>query len=326
MSMSVMAVASRFEILASSACFGEVLLPLRAGDLVDVREHLLQDAVLLEQLGGGLVADPRDAGDVVGGVALEPDQVGDQLRRHPVALDHPVAVVDLRVGHPARGRHHPHPVLDQLVDVAVAGDDHHLDPLLAGALRQRGDHVVGLVAVDLDVGEAERLGQRHQVRPLLLEQVRPRLPLGLVRLVGELAPRPARVPADDDGGRDRGRSASSRTSRRARRSRWSAGRRGWRSTRAARRRRGRRASCRRSGRARRPASRPSTPSRRPSSARWRARLHHRSDPRRPNIRSRCPRAPNTASPCGSSSTPARSRWASSPRKLRRREARWSPSI
>ncbi len=33
--------------------------------------------------GRGLVADPGDAGDVVGGVALEADQVGDQLRRRP---------------------------------------------------------------------------------------------------------------------------------------------------------------------------------------------------------------------------------------------------
>ena len=62
---------------------GEVLLALRAGDLVDVVEHRLQRAELLQQLGGGLVADPRNAGDVVGGVALEPDQVGHQLRGTP---------------------------------------------------------------------------------------------------------------------------------------------------------------------------------------------------------------------------------------------------
>ncbi len=77
---------------------GEVLLALRPGDLVDVLQHPLEGAELLQQLGGGLVADPGDAGDVVGGVALEPDQVGDQLRRHAVALDHPVAVIDLGVG------------------------------------------------------------------------------------------------------------------------------------------------------------------------------------------------------------------------------------
>ena len=60
---------------------GEVLLPLRPGDLVDAPQHRLEGAELLQQLGRGLVADPGDARDVVGGVALEADQVRDQLRR-----------------------------------------------------------------------------------------------------------------------------------------------------------------------------------------------------------------------------------------------------
>ena len=198
----------RRQLLGDAGVVGvvrQVLLALGARDLLDVGEHALEVAELLQQLGGGLVADARDAGDVVGGVALEPDQVGDQLGRDAVALDHALAVVDLGVGDPARGRHHPHPVLDQLVDVAVARDDHHVDPLLAGALGQPGDHVVGLVAVHLDVGEAEGLGQRHQVRPLLLQQVRARLALRLVGLVGLLAPRPAGVPGDDHGRRACGR-------------------------------------------------------------------------------------------------------------------------
>ena len=146
---------------------GQVLLAFGAGDLVDARQHLLQRAELLQQLGRGFLADPGDAGDVVGGVAAQPHQVGDQLRRHPVALLDRGAVVDLGLGDPARGAHHPDPVADQLVGVAVAGDDHHLDPLLARLPGERGDHVVGLEAVDLDVGVAEGLDQRHQVRPLL---------------------------------------------------------------------------------------------------------------------------------------------------------------
>ena len=181
---------------------GQVLLAFGAGDLVDACQHLLQRAELLQQLGRGFLADPRDAGDVVGGVAAQAHQVGDQLRRHPVALFDRGAVVDLRLGDPARGAHHPHPVADQLVGVAVAGDDHHLDPLLARLSRQRGDHVVGLEAVDLDVGVAEGLDQRHQVRPLLAQQVRARFALGLVEVVGDLAPGHPRVPGDDDALRD----------------------------------------------------------------------------------------------------------------------------
>jgi len=43
----------------------EVLFALGAFDLLDVREHFLQRSVALDQLARGLVADPRDAGDVV---------------------------------------------------------------------------------------------------------------------------------------------------------------------------------------------------------------------------------------------------------------------
>ena len=178
---------------------GQVLLALGAADLVDVVEHVLERAEALQQLGGGLVADPGDAGDVVAGVALEADEVGDQLRRDPVAVDHALAVVDPGVGDAAAGGHDLHAVVDQLVGVAVAGDDHHLDLRLCGPglLGDRRDHVVGLVAVDLQVAVAERLDQRLEVRPLLLEQVGPGRPLRLVLGVELLAAGVAGVPDDD---------------------------------------------------------------------------------------------------------------------------------
>ena len=65
----------------------QVLLALGARDVVDVVQDALQRPELLQQLGGGLVADPRDAGDVVGRVALEPVEVGDQLGADAVAVD-----------------------------------------------------------------------------------------------------------------------------------------------------------------------------------------------------------------------------------------------
>ena len=150
---------------------GQVLLALGAGDLVDRGEHRLEVAEALQQVRRRLVADARDARDVVRRVALEAVEVGDQLVRDAVALEHLLAAVDLRLGDPARGRHHAHAVADDLERVAVAGDDHHRDAALLGLLGQRGDHVVGLEAVDLVVAVAERLDQRLQLRPLLLEQV-----------------------------------------------------------------------------------------------------------------------------------------------------------
>ncbi len=172
----------------------QVFLAFGAGDLVDAFQHLVERAEFLQQLGRGFLADPGDAGDVVGGVAAQAHQVGDQRRRHAVALFDRGDVVDLRLGDPARGAHHPDPLADQLVGVAVAGHHHHVDPLGARLPGERGDHVVGLEAFDLDVGVAEGLDQRHQVRPLLAQQVGARFALGLVEVVGLLAARSSRRP------------------------------------------------------------------------------------------------------------------------------------
>jgi hypothetical protein len=172
----------------------QVLLALRARDRVDVRQHPFEVAVLLEQLGGGLLADAGDARDVVGGVALEADEVGDERRRDAVAVEHRLGVVDRRVGDPAAGRHHAHAVLHELEEVAVAGHDHHVDPLLVRLARERGDHVVRLVALDAHVRVAESVHERVEVRPLLLEQVGPLAPPGLVLLVGLEPSGHARVP------------------------------------------------------------------------------------------------------------------------------------
>jgi hypothetical protein len=91
-----LAVARIFEIRAFSAWLGQVLLALGAGDLVDVGEHALEVAEALQEVGGGLVADAGDAGDVVRRVALEAVEVGDLLRRDAVALLDVARVVGLR--------------------------------------------------------------------------------------------------------------------------------------------------------------------------------------------------------------------------------------
>ena len=96
-------VASCLEMPRVVGVVGQVLLALGAGDLVDAGEHGLEVAEALQQVGRGLVADARDAGDVVRRVALEAVEVGDLLRRDAVAVDHALAVVDLRLGDPARG-------------------------------------------------------------------------------------------------------------------------------------------------------------------------------------------------------------------------------
>ena len=178
---------------------GQVLLALGAGDVVDVGEDLLERAEALQQLGGRLVADPGNAGDVVRRVALQAVEVGDQLRGDPVAVDDRLVVVDLGVGDAAPGGHDLHARLgvDDLEGVAVAGDDHDRHPGVARAIGDGGDDVVGLEAVDRDVAIAEGVDERLEVRPLLLEQVGPRPARRLVVRRDLLAPRGARVPDDD---------------------------------------------------------------------------------------------------------------------------------
>src|SRR5204863_2774099 len=109
------------------------------------------------------------------------------------------AVIDLRVRHPPGRRHDANAVADHLVDVAVAGDAHDRDLGLAGPADQRADHVVRLPALDLDVVEAEGLGQWSQVRPLLLQQIGARRPPGFVLRVLDLATGHTGVPGDDHG-------------------------------------------------------------------------------------------------------------------------------
>ena len=174
----------------------QVLLALGARDLVDAGEHAFEVAELLQQVRGGLVADAGDAGDVVGRVALEADEVRDQLGRDAVAVDHGLAVVDLRVRDAAGRGHDPHAVVDELVRVAVARHDHDGDAALLRLLGERGDHVVGLVALDRDVRVAEGLYERTEMRPLELQEVRPgaalRLVVGADLLAARTCPRPTR--------------------------------------------------------------------------------------------------------------------------------------
>ena len=49
-------------------------------------EHPLERAVRAQQLGRGLLADPLRAGDPVGGIAAQGDEVGHELGGDPVAL------------------------------------------------------------------------------------------------------------------------------------------------------------------------------------------------------------------------------------------------
>ncbi len=192
--------AHRRELLRRQRLLGVLAERLGAArrELVDVLEHGLEGPVLRDQLPGRLVPDPGDAGDVVGGVALEPDEVRHLLRRDAVAGDDALRRVHVDVGDPARGHHQADVVRAELKGVPVRRHDARPDRRFVGPGGERGDDVVSLPPLELEVPVAEGLHDRPEVRELLAEEVGHRPALDLVLGRELLAVHRARVPSDRD--------------------------------------------------------------------------------------------------------------------------------
>ena len=170
----------------------------RRREVVHVLEHAFERAVLRDELPGGLVPDAGDPGDVVGGVALQPDEVRHLLGCDAVAGEDAVGRVDVDVRDSARSHHQRDVVADELERVTVGRDNRRLEPGLVRARGQGGDDVVRLPALELEVPVAEGLDDRAEVRELLGQEVRHRPPVDLVLGIELLTVGRARVPCDRD--------------------------------------------------------------------------------------------------------------------------------
>ena len=159
----------------------EILTLLRR-KLVEMLEDPFEVAVGGDELGGGLLTDARHARQVVAGVAPQRRVLRVLLRGDPTAaLDDPRFVVEGVLGHAALVvEHFDVRVAHELVGVAVAGDDDHVDAGGAGLGRERRDHVVGFDAGDLELGDLQRVEHLVDERQLRAEQVGGRLAAGLV--------------------------------------------------------------------------------------------------------------------------------------------------
>ena len=191
--LHVEVLADRHELLGEPRLVGVLLQRLARALLRDARDVLqdaLQRAVLVHELARRLVADPRDAGHVVARVAHEREVVGDERRGD---------------AEPLGGVLHPHPLLldarrpaapgveeedarrDELLEVLVARDDHHVLPGGGSLAGERADHVVGLVPLLGEDRDVVRLEQRaHALHPaveVVLQPLAQLLARGLVRRV-----------------------------------------------------------------------------------------------------------------------------------------------
>ena len=159
---------------------GAQRLALLARDLVGAGDHVVEPVELVDPLGGVPLADSGDAGQVVGGLPHDGRELGIAPRRHAVL------VLDVgrgeagQVADPAHRVEHRRGLGDELDGVAVTGEDQHLHALGDGLGGEGGDDVVGLVALELEVPDRQRVEHLPDQRQLAAELARGLVPLGLV--------------------------------------------------------------------------------------------------------------------------------------------------
>ena len=172
----------------------ERLPALRLLDFGGTFEQRLEAAILIDELGGRLDADPRHARHVVDAVAAERLDVDHLLRPDAEFLAHLGGTDRLRF----QGIEHADAVVDELHQILVGGDDGDAGAALLKDARVCRDEVVGLVIGRLDPAEVEGLRRlAHQLE--LRHEIGGRLrPVRLVSFVEAVAEGPlGRV--EDDG-------------------------------------------------------------------------------------------------------------------------------
>ena len=149
--------------------------------LVEVLEDAVEPAVGGDQLGRRLLPHPGHARQVVGRVAAQRGVLRVERGRDAGALLDAGLVVERVVGHAALVVEHLDVrVLDELVAVAVAGDDDDVVARVAALRGERGDDVVGLDAGHLEDRDAERLDHLADQAHLLAQDVGRGVAVGLV--------------------------------------------------------------------------------------------------------------------------------------------------
>ncbi len=151
----------------------ELVAELRRGDLVQPREQRIQRLEVPDQLRRGLLADARDARDVVGRVALQGLVVDHLVGSQPEPLVDLRDVVHHGVLDAGPRRHQPDPWRHELEHVEVHRDDRRLEVVARiELLRDRPDDVVRFIALHLVDRDPERLDDLADLRELVAQVVR----------------------------------------------------------------------------------------------------------------------------------------------------------
>jgi len=162
--------------------------------LIGMGEDAVEGLVLGQQLARRLQADLGHAGDVVGAVAHQGQEVAHAPWVHAQLLD--------RLGHAedllAHGIIHHHAGPDELQQILVTAEDHGAQTDVASPGHDGCDHVVGLVAGGLEPAQAPGGDQLVDAHDLRLQVRRRRRAVGFVVRVALLAQRgPGRIVSDD---------------------------------------------------------------------------------------------------------------------------------
>src|SRR5581483_1669307 len=155
----------------------------QGGDAADVGVELIERAEFAQQGGCDLRPYPGYAGNVVGSVAGEGEEVGEALGRDAeVALD--VAVADLSTGAEVPQQV---AVAHQLREILVARDEGRADAFRTHHAGERADDVVGLELPIDECPHTEMAAELPAVLELARQPGRRRLTVGLVGWVDPVA-------------------------------------------------------------------------------------------------------------------------------------------
>ena len=180
------------------------LLLLLAFELAGVLVDALEVAVGGKQLRGRLVAHAGHTGDVVGRVALKPEEIGELGGRDAIALEDLVGAVDRDVGDALLGRDDVGELAHELVDVLIAGHKQRAVPERLVARGHGAQDVVAFPASHAHNRDAHRFEQTFHQGKLHFKRVVHRRALRLVLLDRLHAPlRAPRIEGAHDGVRMR---------------------------------------------------------------------------------------------------------------------------